>query len=123
MRELVKSVKRAEEIVKELGRYRFRIKNEKRLQNEIYKVLEKFNVKKEYRLDEKSIVDFYVEGVAIELKIKSGTSADSVLSQCERYCEFPKVEVIVLVTSRFHGFPKIIKNKPCYFVHLSKGLM
>lgn len=108
-------------IIKEIQKYSFPIMNEKTLQNDLYQVLKKFNVEKEYHFDSKSIVDFFVDGIAIEVKIKG--SKVGIYKQCERYCKYDEVKILILVTSRYTGFPTEMNNKPVYIVHLSRGML
>lgn len=74
---------------------------------------------REHRLDEKNIPDFFVDGIAIEVKIKG--NAKQIYKQCERYCKFDEVKKLILVTNRSMGFPKEIHGKDCYFINLGKA--
>lgn len=112
---------KAKEIINELNKYSFQITEEKLLQNDLFNVLKKFNVHKEHRLDEKSTIDFFVDGIGIEVKIKGQRVA--IYKQCERYCQHIDIKVLILVTKRFMGFPKNIKDKPAYLVHLSRNCL
>ena len=76
-------------------------------------------VEREYRLDNKNIPDFFINGLAIEVKIKG--SKTSIYKQCKRYCEFDEVKALLLVTNRTMGFPKDINGKDCYFHSLGKS--
>lgn len=110
-------------IVNILNSYKFPINTEKELQECIKTIFNDNGIKfqKEYRLDEKSIVDFYINGIAIEIKIKG--SAKNIYRQCVRYCENEKVKTLILVSSKSMGFPEEINNKSCYFVNLSKNYL
>lgn len=105
-----------EYIKRALIRKRFVFANEKQLQAEIEKVLLPMGATREYRLDDNSIVDFFLEGVAIEVKIKGGRK--EIYRQCERYCEVEQVKELVLVTNRAIGFPPQINGKECWIVNL-----
>lgn len=112
----------APEIVRILSRHRFRgLHDEKSLQSEIAQVLTPVGLKREFRFDEKSIVDFFLEeeGIAIEVKITG--SRRKIFAQLERYASFEQVRTIILVTNRAMGLPEFIKNKPRYVVNLSKA--
>lgn len=74
---------------------------------------------REYKLDPVNIPDFFIDGTAIEVKIKG--NARQIYRQCERYCQFDDVKNLILVTNRSMGFPKEINGKPCYFVNLGKA--
>jgi len=74
---------------------------------------------REHKLDQNNIPDFFIDGTAIEIKIKG--NAKSIYKQCERYCQFDEVKSLILVTNRSMGFPKEINGKPCYFINLGKA--
>ena len=74
---------------------------------------------REYRLDTENIPDFFIDGIAIEIKIKG--NAKKIYRQCERYCKFDEVKQLILVTNKSMGFPKEINGKPCYFINLGKA--
>lgn len=76
---------------------------------------------REYRLDNKNIVDFFVDGIAIEVKIKG--SKKDIYRQCERYCQFDEVKSLILVTSKSMGFPEEINGKSCYYFSLGMNLL
>lgn len=99
----------------------FSITTEKELQAEIEKAFIKEGVEfeREYRLDNKNIVDFFIDGVAVEVKIKGAKKA--VYKQCERYCSFDETKALVLVTNLTMGFPKQINGKDCYYHSLGKS--
>lgn len=97
------------------------LSNEKSTQKTIGELLKDLNVESEYRLSNKDIVDFFIEGLAIEVKVKG--NAVAILRQCERYCEHEQVKGLLLITSRSMGFPKEINGKPCYYISLSKGML
>ncbi len=102
---------------------RLPLTDEKVLQLEIGKLLvaafDEVMVQREFYLDRKSIIDFFIEGVGIEVKIKG--QKRSIYKQCERYCEFPEIEVLILVCSVSMGFPKELNNKPCYVIKLTEA--
>lgn len=93
------------------------LQDEKALQSEIFAILYKtLNVKREYRLDEKNVLDFFIENVGIEVKIKGQKMA--IYRQCKRYCDFDEIKSLVLITNRAIGFPRDINGKPCYVINL-----
>lgn len=97
------------------------VQNEKETQLAIEKILlEKFvPYSKEYKLDEKNIPDFFIQGIAIEVKIKG--NARKIYKQCERYCQFDEVSELLLITNRSMGFPKEINGISCYVLNISKA--
>lgn len=100
---------------------RFNLTNEKQTQADIEKVFVENNVnfKREHYYDKKNIVDFKVENVAVEVKIKG--TAMNIFRQCERYCSFDEVHFLILLTNKSMGLPKEINGKPCYVFNLSKA--
>lgn len=105
---------KVEEILTAIKSRSLPITTEKELQVEIEKLLIEKGIdhQREYRLDKSNIVDFFIDGIAVEVKIKS--PAKKMYRQCERYCQFDEVEALILLTSRTTGFPEEINNKPCY---------
>lgn len=108
-------------IIKTLSSYRFPLNKEKDTQASIETrfVENDIEYSREHRLDSENIPDFFIDGIAIEIKIKG--NAKKIYKQCERYCKFEEVKQLILVTNRSMGFPKEINGKPCYFVNLGKA--
>jgi hypothetical protein len=108
-------------VIQEISFCRFSLENEKDLQEEIYKRIMAIwpNAVREHALDRKNIVDIFLDGIAIEIKIHA--SAMSIYRQCERYCEFESVKCLILATNRSMGFPKEINGKPCYLLKLGNA--
>lgn len=106
------------EIINAIRKHRFSLTSEAELQKQVAEALRKSGipVEREYRLDGKSRIDFFCDGVGIEAKIKGG--AKDIYKQCERYCGFSAIHTFVLITNRAMGFPGEIKGKPCYVVSL-----
>lgn len=105
------------EIIQLLSGIKFTLHSEKELQVEICNVLNAtMQVTAEYPLDRKNIIDFYCDGIGIEVKIKGGRKI--IFKQCERYCAFDEIKALILVTNRAIGFPSSINNKPCAVVNL-----
>lgn len=113
--------KKIQEIISILSHCKFSLENEKKLQSEIASKFEQSGISfdKEYFLDKKNIPDFFIDGIAIEIKIKG--NAKHIYKQCERYCLFDSVKYLVLVTNRSMGFPSEINNKPCYVLKLGSS--
>lgn len=108
----------AQQVIELLSRFKFPLQDEKFLQSAIQLKFDenKIEYKREHRLDSKNIPDFFIDGVAIEIKIKG--NAKSIYRQCERYCSFESVNELILITNRSMGFPKEINGKPCYVIKL-----
>lgn len=103
-----------------LTKQKFSLDREKATQAEIYSALSQFNeLIAEYKLDNKNIIDFFIDGIGIEVKIK-GNKKD-IYQQCCRYCEFDQIKVLILLTNRSIGFPNAINNKPCIVINLGKA--
>lgn len=98
--------------------YRFLLNSEAELQDQMEQVLVDAGVpfERERRLGPRSRPDFFLDGVAVEVKIKG--SARAIYRQCERYAGFSEVTEVLLVTNRAMGFPKEINGKPAYFLNL-----
>ena len=74
---------------------------------------------KEYRFDAQNRIDFFGEGVGIEVKIKG--RAKSILAQCERYCAFEELKVLIVATNRALGLPYFLNDKPVYIINLGRS--
>jgi hypothetical protein len=109
------------DIVKLISSVRFPLQNEKETQARIEKVFidNKVKYEREFRLDDKNIPDFFIDGIAIEIKIKG--QARKIYKQCERYCGFEQVKELILITGRSMGFPEEINGKSCYVIKLGKA--
>lgn len=101
--------------------YRFPLEKEKETQEAIEKRLveNRIDYKREYHLDSDNIPDFFIDGVAVEIKVKG--NARNIYRQCERYCQFDEVKALILVTNRSMGFPPEINGKPCYVINLGRA--
>lgn len=118
------------EVLKSMEGFPFSVHNEKKVQEEIAQCFDEDGIKyeREVRLDKGSIIDFVIpmgeKKVGLEVKIKSGTSAENIFKQCKRYCELNEgIDYLILATSFSMGFPEEINGKPCYYFSLSKGLL
>lgn len=101
---------------------RFSLGDEKRLQIEIAEAftIHNINFQREVHLDKGSIVDFMIDGLAIEIKIRTKVGAMQIYRQLERYCAFPEVEALMLMTSKAMSLPDAINGKPVYVLSLSR---
>lgn len=111
----------ADDILKLLRGQRFNLSNEKTLQLEMETFFKSKNLefRREYHLDEKSIIDFMFGNVGVEVKIKG--SKMSIYKQCERYCTFHEIDRLILVTNKSVKLPLNINDKQCYVFNLSKS--
>jgi hypothetical protein len=101
---------------------KFKLEDEKQLQSQIEKKFEVDGVpfEREKAFDKKNIVDFFVDGtIAVEIKI--GSSKMSIYRQCERYCTFPEVKALLLVTNKSMTLPELVNGKPCIVLNLSEA--
>lgn len=114
-------VKMINKVLKILYSHRFPLAVEKETQAAIEQrfVENGIEYNREYKLDEQNIPDFFIDGIAVEVKIKG--NAKQIYRQCERYCNFDEVRRLVLVTNRSMGFPEKINGKDCYMVNLGKA--
>lgn len=105
-------------LVDALSRAQLPLENEATLQTAIAQVLQYHEIPylREKRLDPKNRIDFYCQGVGLEVKVKG--QAPAIYKQLKRYCAFDEVENLILVTTRSMGLPETINNKPCYVVRL-----
>lgn len=108
-------------ICKAISTARLPLHNEKELQAELEKLFTQKGIQfnREHRLDTKNIPDFFIDGIAIEVKIKGSIKA--IYKQCERYCTYTDVQSLILVTNRSMGFPEEINGKSCYVINLGKA--
>ncbi len=104
-----------EKIIAALCDYRYDYSTEEKFQDGIGKALAnaKINFDTEYRLSANSTVDFFVDGVGIEAKIKGNRHA--VLRQLARYAKSPDIRTLILATTKkqlLNGFPESLEGKP-----------
>ncbi len=109
------------DLIKVISALRLNVTDEKITQQEIANAFlaNAFMVNREHKLDANNIPDFFIDGIAIEVKIKG--TARKIYKQCERYCQFDDVKQLMLITNRSMGFPATINGKPCYVLNLGKA--
>jgi hypothetical protein len=107
-----------EKIIEILTSYQFSLTSEKRLQVEIEEIFlnEGINFIKEYSLGNLGIIDFIVEDIGIEVKVKGNPK--SIYRQCEDYCQHDDIKKLLLVTNKSMGMPEEINNKLIFVVNL-----
>ncbi len=110
-----------DQIITALKNKRITVENEKKTQQEIYDILLEadYNVKDEYRLSDQDIPDFFIDGIAIEVKIKGNSR--KIYKQCERYAMHNAVTQLLLITNKSMGFPPEINGKPCYVLNIGRA--
>lgn len=74
---------------------------------------------KEYPLAGAGIIDFFIGGPGIEVKIKG--SPMGIYRQLERYAKHPEVTELILITAKSMTLPETIEGKPANFIQLSKA--
>lgn len=113
----------AQEIHATLSNWTFPVTaREEQLQDAIEDVLRKEGIGyvREAGLGSAGRVDFLVEGVAVEVKIKGGSG--DVLRQLYRYAGREEVTGILLITtkvSHVRGLPETMRGKPVWAVVVS----
>lgn len=98
------------------------LSTEKRAQADLESVLQQAGVtyEREVRLSPQDIVDFLIDGIAVELKIKSANKKDVYRQLC-RYATHERVKCILLASNLSMGLPEQISGKDVYFVRLGEG--
>lgn len=116
-----KTVSGAEFLYKLFSKLRLPLSNEKALQAAISVALTASGIKhdREVRLSDKDCIDFMVGSVGMEVKLKG--PAVAIYKQCKRYCGYPEVQELLIVTNRSMGLPNEIDGKPTYLLSLGKG--
>lgn len=107
------------DVIKVISNGKFNLQDELELQKQMLQALSVFNPIQSHPLSKADIIDFFIDGIGIEVKIKGGRKA--IYKQCERYCKHDEVKALILATNRAIGFPPEINGKPCYVVNLGKG--
>ncbi|AHJ13135.1 DUF5131 family protein [Sulfurospirillum multivorans] len=105
-----------------LSKRRLNLSDEKLLQNDIASAFDHSSIayEREVKIKDKSIVDFMIGTLAIEVKIRGNGSAMSIYRQIERYCDSDQVEAILLLTSKTMTLPETINGKAVYVLSLGK---
>ncbi len=104
----------AQAILDALGAHRFPCGTEAAMQVGVAGVFEKVGIAfaREHRFSAEDRVDFFVDGVAVELKIKG--SVTDILRQLHRYAQHESVREVLLVTTRnlHRDMPPEMNGKP-----------
>lgn len=104
-----------------LKRARLPLESEKATQAALAEAFDQYGIPyvREVTLSEGDIVDFLVEGIAIEIKLKGSRMA--IYRQICRYAASPKVHRVLLLTARCMGLPEEIEGKPANVFSLSEA--
>ena len=110
-----------------LGSHRFQVHDEKALQAGIERVLREasFPFEREVELTPRSRVDFLLCGV-VGVEVKIAGFPNDVLRQLARYAEVPRIQGLVLVTTRMTlaaRMPGDLAEKPLASVYLPAGIV
>ena len=91
------------------------------LQIKIADVLERegLSFKKEYKLAPRNRVDFFIDGIVIEVK-KGKPYGRQVIEQVRRYSEYEEVKGVILVVEKNLDLPREVNGKPCMSLGLNK---
>jgi hypothetical protein len=112
------------DIIQALKTQRFSLETEMLLQAQIRTFLNgrfpAMSVEQGYILDPHNVIDFLLDHrIGVEVKIKG--SKREIFRQCERYCDFELVKVLILITNLSMGFPEEINGKSCYVIKLGQA--
>ena len=101
---------------------RIDLSNEKRAQADLEQILANAGIvfEREVRLSDKDVVDFLIEGIAVELKLKGAKKMD-VFRQLRRYANHDRVVALILASNMSMGLPSQIEGKDAYFVTLGEA--
>lgn len=117
------SLDKMHEILSLVGKFRFPLSSETRLQESLEKqfIAGGLEFKREHRFSPEDRVDFFetTAGIAIEVKIKSGPSA--LYRQMERYSKHDVVNQLLLITNVQTAFPAELSGKPVFILNLARA--
>ncbi|WP_421849838.1 hypothetical protein [Oricola sp.] len=108
-------------IASDLERFRVSLRAEKATQADIARCLDTIGraYQREVRLDAKNVIDFLVDGIGIEVKLKGVKR--NVLRQCRRYCAFEEIRGLILFTNLAMGLPADLHGKPVMVVSAGRA--
>ncbi|MBS9476219.1 hypothetical protein [Ancylobacter radicis] len=103
------------------GMVRFPLNDEKKLQAAMQEHLDGGGraFTREHVLGPGDVVDFMVDGIAVEVKIKGQRRA--IYRQCKRYAAHEAVEGLLLITNVAMGFPEDMEGKPTAVLNLGRA--
>lgn len=114
----------AEKICSILAKYKVSLTNEIQTQNDIERILDLHDIPyiREYRVDDKNIIDFLIDNsIGVEIKIKGSPSR--ILNQLVRYSETKRFESLILITAKTMQVDSAKITTPFYLVNLSRALL
>jgi hypothetical protein len=111
-----------ERVLNTLENYNYPIHDEKILQEEIAIAFKAEGIPflKEVSLNELGVIDFMVEDIGIEIKIKGQKM--SIYRQLERYAKSPLIKTIILANVKSMNLPSTISGKKTYFIQIRGGI-
>lgn len=113
------------DLISTLSRLRFRFTTEKDLQDGFEKVFWENGIpfQREFSISERDRLDFLVDGIALEVKIKG--SLPDLVRQISRYARHDDIrEILVVGTPRWiPRVPEAIEGKPVYGLRLVGSLL
>ena len=115
--------KKIDQIAAQLREWSFvSIVVEERLQYEVHHVLNALGCvhKREYRLDARSRVDFYLPEQKIGIEVKTAGRPNEIMRQLQRYNECDQIKGVILITSRSRhtDIPEMLAGKPVRVVFI-----
>lgn len=113
----------APDIIHLIASKRFVYTDEKDLQHQIATLLTQNGIfyKREHHLSPEDITDFFITGLAIEIKTRHPKR--QIYAQCLRYAQHTAVTELLLITASHMGHPGPLNGKPFYLHNLNRAWM
>lgn len=110
------------QIVSIIRSARLDMSNEKAAQEQLATILTIAGIEfhREFRLSPADIVDFLVDGIAVELKMR-GAQKKAIFRQLQRYAKHPEVRAILLVAGISMGLPNQVEGKDAFVINLGEA--
>lgn len=110
------------DIVKLIRSSRLDLSTEKRTQADFERRLidAAISYEREVRLSDSDIVDFMIDGLAVEFKLRP-KGKKAVYKQLCRYATYERVRQVMLASCTSMGLPEQIDGKDTYFVKLGEA--
>jgi hypothetical protein len=98
------------------------LSNEKQAQADVEQLLiqAKIPFEREVRLTDLDVIDFVIQGIGVELKLR-GARKKEVYRQLCRYARHPRIDILLLASNLSMGLPPKIEGKDAYFVKLGEA--
>lgn len=100
------------------------LEQEKQTQQQLYTEMQKItsDFHREYRFNDKNIIDFFFPSLQFGIEIKIGNaSRKDIYRQIERYCTFDNLQEVLLLTNKSIGLPQISNSKKIHIINLGKA--